>query len=77
MTQFIRVRSADGPAYEYDVSVDEATAHPAAYVVIDDTPVDVPRAAEYFLPSEDAAPEAAAADAAPEPSVGDIQEEGA
>lgn len=76
MIQFIRVRSAEGPAYEYDVSVDEVAANPEAYVVVDDSPVDASRPAEYFLPSEETAP-AVAAKAAPEPSVGDIQEEGA
>lgn len=77
MIQFIRVRSAVGPAYEYDVSVDEYTAHPDAYAVVDDIPVDASRPTEYFLDTEETAPPAVAAKAAPEPSVGDIKEEGA
>lgn len=75
MTQFIRVRSADGPAHEYDVSVDEAAANPESYIVIDDAPVDQPRPVNYVVAAEPAP--APAADAAPEPSVGDTTEEDA
>ena len=75
MTQFIRVRSADGPAHEYDVSVDEAAANASAYVVIDDAPVDQPRPVNYVVTAEPVP--APAASAAPEPSVGDKTEEDA
>lgn len=85
MTQFIRVRSADGPKHEYDVSPDLVAAFPDDYVVVDATPVESPREPKYVTEkatkpasSKSASkPAKPAAPAAPEPSVGETNEEGA
>lgn len=47
---FIRVRSKSGPNAEYDIGVDEATANPDLYEVIDGEPVEVSRPATYPEP---------------------------
>jgi hypothetical protein len=84
MTGFIRVRSADGPKHEYDVSPELVAAFPDDYVVIDDEVVEQARPATYDIgdSSEEEVtdePEEGdeAAEAAPEPSVGETNEEGA
>lgn len=47
MTEFIRVRHADGPKHEFDISVPEVEANPELYVVVDAEPVTVAREATY------------------------------
>jgi hypothetical protein len=47
---FIRVRSKGGPDAEYDIGVDEATANPDLYEVIDGEPVEISRPATYPEP---------------------------
>lgn len=76
MTPFIRVRSADGPKHEYDVSPELVVAFPDDYVVIDDTPVDSAREPTYVT-EKATKPAKPAAEAAPEPSLGETNEEGA
>lgn len=44
---FIRVRSAQGPAHEYDISEAAYARNKAAYKVIDRTPVATARLATY------------------------------
>jgi hypothetical protein len=70
MSGFIRVRSAVGPLHEYDAPTGEVEANPDLYVVVDDTVVSQPREPLYVLPTTKKA-------SAPEPSVGDKNEEGA
>jgi hypothetical protein len=84
MSGFIRVRSAEGPKHEYDVSPELVAAFPDDYVVIDDEVVDQPRPATYDIgdASEEDVPEEPeegdqAAEAAHEPSLGETNEEGA
>lgn len=82
---FIRVRSKGGPDAEYDIGVEEATANPDLYEVIDSEPVDssrpatypetAPRAVRATRPRASRARKPAAPSAAPEPSVGDTPKE--
>lgn len=44
---FIRVRSAKGPAFEFDISEAAYARNKRAYKVIDSTPVAVPRPVTY------------------------------
>lgn len=71
MTTFIRVRSAEGPTDEYLVGDAELAANPDAYVVINPVDVAAPTIVDAAAPTEPAPV------AAPEPSVGDSNEEGA
>lgn len=76
MTTFIRVRSAEGPTGEYFVSDAQLAARPDDYVVIDpaaQAPTVSPVSPVDAAPAE----VAPAAEVAPEPSVGDSNEEGA
>lgn len=79
---FIRVRSKGGPDAEYDIGVEEATANPDLYDVIDGEPVERPRPATYpasakalARPRVSHVRKPAAPVAAPEPSVGDQSKE--
>lgn len=46
---FIRVRSASGPAHEYDISEAAYARNKGAYKVIDKTPVATARLATYAV----------------------------
>jgi hypothetical protein len=47
MTEFIRVRQAEGPKHEFDVSIPEYEANKDLYFVVDDTPVLEVRPTDY------------------------------
>lgn len=52
---FVRVRSANGPAHEFDVSEEAVAADPDVFVVLDKKPVAVPRPVKYVAAVKPAA----------------------
>ncbi|MEO5920611.1 MAG: hypothetical protein ABIQ01_05650, partial [Pseudolysinimonas sp.] len=51
MTEFIRVRAADGPKHEFDAPLAEVDANPDLYVIVDKNPVTTPRDPLYVDPA--------------------------